>query len=507
MRGEAARRYHQATKHSYWSVRLGPHGLDWANQPIPFKLYRGLAPIPLPRELPRTGAPALDVACAPPWEGEGTPSLPALASVLYFSAGITKRLRYPGGEIYFRAAACTGALYHIDIYLVCGNLEGLEAGVYHFGPHDFALRRLREGDWRGLVVEAAGGEPSLARAPVIAVLASTFWRNAWKYRARTYRHCFWDSGTILANMLAMARAHHLPARVVLGFADGAVNRLLGLDGQREAALALVALGRSAPVAAKREEPPPLHLETEPLSRREVHYPEIMAVHRASSLADGAEAAAWRREPLSPASPPPAAGHVFPLPPPARGGEAIEEVVLRRGSARRFARRPIALEELSTVLACAAAPVPLEVTSGPALALNCIFLVVNAVEGVPAGAYLYRPEEHALELLREGEFREGAGYLALEQALGADASADIFFLSPLEQVLEALGDRGYRAAQLEAGIAGGRVYLAAYALGRGAAGLTFYDDEVTAFFSPRATALETMFLVAVGVPARLRRPSL
>ena len=293
MRGEEARRYHQLTKHSYWKVRLGPYGLDWANQPIPFKLYRGLEPIPLPRDFPRTSAPALEVVGSSPWPGPGRPNLAVLASILFFSAGITKRLRYPRGEIYFRAAACTGALYHIDIYLACGDLEGLEAGVYHFGPHDFSLRQLRRGDYRGMVVEAAGHEPSLARAPVVALLASTFWRNAWKYRARAYRHAFWDSGTILANMLAMARAHHISAQVVVGFADDAVNHLLGLDGQREAVVALVSLGQDGPAGPPPSQVPPLHLETVPLSRHEVHYPEIAAVHKASSLADGRQVAAWR----------------------------------------------------------------------------------------------------------------------------------------------------------------------------------------------------------------------
>ena len=64
------------------------------------------------------------------------------------------------------------------------ELPDLPAGVYHFGPHDFALRRLREGDWRAVLLEASGENPDLARAPVIVASASTYWRNAWKYQAR-----------------------------------------------------------------------------------------------------------------------------------------------------------------------------------------------------------------------------------------------------------------------------------------------------------------------------------
>ena len=65
---------------------------------------------------------------------DSIPQLQDLARILYFSAGITKTRTHPGGELYFRAAACTGALYEIELYAVTGDLPGLEAGVYHFNP-------------------------------------------------------------------------------------------------------------------------------------------------------------------------------------------------------------------------------------------------------------------------------------------------------------------------------------------------------------------------------------
>jgi hypothetical protein len=77
----------------------------------------------------------------------------------------------------------------------------------------------------------------------------------------------------------------------------------------------------------------------------------------------------------------------------------------------------------------------------------------------------------------------AGHLGLDQELPADAAVDSFFLADLRPILQPFGK--YRAVQLEAGIIGGRLYLAAYAQRLGATGLTFYDDEVTRFFSPHA----------------------
>ncbi|MCH8921421.1 MAG: SagB/ThcOx family dehydrogenase, partial [Chloroflexi bacterium] len=349
---EAAWEYHEGTKHSFQSVHSSRHLLDYETQPLPFKIYAGLEPIPLPRELEPSGVPALEAlaASAAEPEGERLPDLKLLARLLHYSAGITKRIRYPQGEMLFRAASCTGALYHIDLYLVCGDLPDLEAGVYHFGAHDFALRQLRRGDFRGELVRATAGESAVASAPATLICSSTFWRNSWKYQARAYRHCFWDSGTILANLLAMTAAHGVAAQVVCGFVDGWVNRLLGLDPQREVALALIPLGRDSAIgqAPKVE---PLALETTPLSRSEVDYPAIRAMHEASSLAEGTEVAAWRgAASVAPLASP--SGRLFPLRllnDKEAPHDAIEEVISRRGSSRRFARQPISLEQLSTAL--------------------------------------------------------------------------------------------------------------------------------------------------------------
>src|SRR5207244_2710378 len=99
---------------------------------------------------------------------------------------------------------------------------------YHFGPQDFSLRLLREGDFRS----ALG---TVENAPLMIACTGTYWRNAWKYQKRTYRHFGWDNGTLLANLLAMSNALGSSARVVCGFVDADANRLLDVDDQREVA--------------------------------------------------------------------------------------------------------------------------------------------------------------------------------------------------------------------------------------------------------------------------------
>jgi SagB-type dehydrogenase family enzyme len=478
-------------------VHRQPHHLDWDTMPRPFKVYPDLEALPLPRDFTTSMRPVLatlsDTGAA---SAEGPPlDRAALARLLFFSAGLLRHRKYPGGEIFFRAAACTGALYHIDVYVVCGALADLEAGVYHFGPHDFALRRLRAGDHREVVVRAAGHEPAVASAPVILVSTSTFWRNAWKYRARAYRHAWWDDGTLLANLLALAAAVDLPARVVLGFDDDALNRLLDLDTAHEVTLSLVAVGQgSAPPPAPAVEP--LGLATLPPSRREIEYPEIGRAHAASSL-PSADVAGWRGTIAS--RPAAAAGPLIPLAPSERVEEAVETVIVRRGSTREFARDPISFADLSTILRSATRGTSSDFAA-PGSPLVDVYAIVHAVDGLEPGTYAFDRGRDALALLRSGDFRREAGHLGLDQRLPADAAVDIYWLADLDAVFARFGERGYRAAQLEAAIEGGKTYLATYALRLGATGLTFYDDQVTAFFSPHAAGKSVMFLMACGRPA-------
>ena len=164
---EAAWSYHDATKHSQASIRANAHFLDWDNQPLAFKIYPTLEPLRLSTEVRQTGVAALSaIAESVPAQINAAPDLEAVAQMLYLSAGITRKRNYPGGEICFRAAACTGALYEVELYLVCGDLANLQAGVYHFAAAEFGLRRLRAGDHRRILLEATGGEPVIAHAPL-----------------------------------------------------------------------------------------------------------------------------------------------------------------------------------------------------------------------------------------------------------------------------------------------------------------------------------------------------
>jgi SagB-type dehydrogenase family enzyme len=351
-------------------------------------------------------------------------------------------------------------------------------------------------------------EAAVAHAPATIICTGTYWRNAWKYQARTYRHFGWDNGTLLANMLAVSAASGLPAEIVLGFVDAEVNGLLDLDTRLEVSLCLVPIGRtsgsSLPAAT---EVPALGLETIPLSQHEVEYPAMLEMHDASSLESVEEVNQWRAKPpvLLSSGLAGEAVRLPRLPEEERPKDTTEQVILRRGSTRTFDRAAsITVAQLSTILDCATRGLSADFLEPPGAQLNDLYLIVHSVKGLKPGAYFFGRVQSTLELLKEGEFRAEAHHLGLEQDLPADACVDIFFLADLKRILERYGNRGYRVVQLEAGAIGGRIYLAAYAQHLGATGLTFFDDDVINFFSPHATDKSAIFLLAIGKPLK-RKP--
>jgi SagB-type dehydrogenase family enzyme len=493
---DAAAALHERTKHTWQRLRAESHSLDWGNHPFPFKLYPDLAPLPLPRQLPDSGVPATQVLAGQVSAPGSTFDLAGLARLLFFSAGVTRILH----GVLFRAAPSAGALYPTELYAVCGPLAGLPAGVYHFEPAEFALRRLRDGDVRARLA-AAAAEPAIAGLPLCLVLTGIPWRTTWKYRERGYRHLFWDAGAIVANLLAVAAAAGWDARVLLGFVDQEVSALLGIGAPEEYPLALVTV--AAPTAAAPTGSPPLEPirpRTRPLSRSPRGYPLVTAAQRAGELPSAEALSAWRdqasRLHAQPATRSLAAGEAGQA---HAATDTIEAVILRRGSTRRFAQQSMPRGVLGWAMAAATRPVRSDFVPPHATLLEH-FLAVHAVQGLPPGAYRWSDGE--LQLLRAGIERGRTRSLCLGQDLGGDAAATVFHGAQLEPILAALGARGYRAAQLEGGVAAERLQLAAFALGVGATGLTFLDDEVSAFFATRAAPMLT---VAVGVPAYRARP--
>jgi hypothetical protein len=158
---------------------------------------------------------------------------------------------------------------------------------------------------------------------------------------------------------------------------------------------------------------------------------------------------------------------------------LDDVILQRGSTRRMDATATVSRELFE-FSLAAALRGLDVPH---------FVAVHAVDGLEPGLYRWPELERPL---RRGPQRETMLRACWDQDLGRDAAFVVVAAADIER----LDDRGYREAQLAAGLVEGRLHLAAYALGVGASGMTFLDSEIPGLLGE---PLAGLLFTCVGVP--------
>src|SRR5271155_2468549 len=159
---EAARVFHEITKHSYTSVRSSPHMLDWDIKPLPYKIYPGAASVALPRDLNLSSTPTLAALSSyMPADFSAPIETASLTRILFCADGLTRHKRLGPDDYHFRAAPSAGALYPIEIYVAAAAVDGLETGLYHFSPADLRMAGLRRGEWRPCIPRAAARRPPI----------------------------------------------------------------------------------------------------------------------------------------------------------------------------------------------------------------------------------------------------------------------------------------------------------------------------------------------------------
>jgi len=507
-----AKEFHEITKHSPVTIYFNRHYLDWENKPFPFKIYLNKPKVDLPSTFPY---PLEDSIGCLRKQMNLNPSkqkqidLKVLSQILFFSAGITRKMKVNDTVYYMRAASATGALYPIEIYLVCQKIQNLDAGVYHFCPADFTLTQLRKGDFRSILYTATGNNKKLIQAPITLIFTSIAWRNSWKYQARSYRHWFWDAGVILANFLALCNNNLFSSEIILGYQDELINNLLGVQNQKEAAIALASIESYYNYAQPEQSNSttqlvPINCETKPLSKyAETVYPDIWKIHNSSNLNSSIEIINWtsmkNKEYINLNKIRKISYKINTI-----KKYNIGDVILQRGSTRRFSKNPITLTQLQNILYLSSIGIPFDFITHEQSLID-IYFIANSVTNLQSGLYYYNKLENKIQALKKGNFSEKSGHLCLDQKLFSDASVVFFLLASMDTILKYFGNRGYRAVQLEGGICAGKIYLASYSHGLGASGSTFYDEEVTVTFLPHSNQKSTIITIGIGFPAYVSKP--
>jgi len=469
------REYHEATKHTAQSLRRTRHVLEWENMPDPFRHYEGVPLLDLPADPPPPEIPALELLQGARGKMPSADGPAFLSQLLYYSAAISASKLVPstGYRYALRVNPSSGNLHPTEFHFLTRGLENWPDGLYHYRPSSHMAEQRAVGDL---------DLPLTGSAPLVLILTSIAWREAWKYRDRAYRYCLHDIGHAWQALTLAARALGCESTATGAFRDDELARSCRLNPDEWPMLA-VAISNIKTQQHECGSAVWYGGQANQLSADPVAYPLIEAIHAATSTAD-LLVRSW--PPGRQADDGIGCGPVGPPYTPRPFGE----VARQRRSALDFrgGAESITLLQLTSML------------SGATTSFIQLYLYVHRVEGLDPGVYRYYPQQAQLEQIKSGDQRVAAAALSLQQELAGNACVAFSMIADIERAVRLHGDRGYRYVHFEAGAIGQRMYLAAEALGLGATGIgAFFDDEVHAYLNLSPSQGQVVYHFAIGYP--------
>jgi SagB-type dehydrogenase family enzyme len=487
--------YHDRTKHHPERYARGPGGLDWANQPDPFRRFGGAPILKLglaAGDDTPAGATLFGAGAVPP----RALSLGTVGLFFELSLGLSARKEIPGASWYLRMNPSSGNLHPTEAYAVLPALAGLPggAGVYHYAPLPHALEQ-----------RARWPQASPLEAAAFQVgLSSITWRESWKYGERAFRYCQHDVGHALAALRFAGAALGWRVELVPECDDARLARLLGLDREADYADAeretpeLLAAVIVNPSAGQISSPGAgTSLEWFGCANRLSATPvEWAAIGEAIAASERKSSGAEASESNGPAG--------WPPPAPPSCDRSSGQIIRQRRSAVDFdgitaLSLATFLAILDTTLPRTSAP-PFDAWPFPPRVHLVVF--VHRVTGLEPGLYFWRRTPADAEALRnalrsdfawecpvdrvpavplyrlaKGDLRDVARTLSCGQDIAADSAFSLGMLARFEPVLRERGAAAYRELFWEAGLIGQALYLAAEAAGVRGTGIGCYLDDV------------------------------
>ncbi len=218
------REYHESTKYSAQSLRRTQHFLDWANMPDPFRHYEGVPVVDLPADPPGPRISMLELLHGAAGGASATDGPAFLSQLLFYSAAISASKRVPstGDKYALRVNPSSGNLHPTEFHFFTRGLKNWPDGLCHYRPSSHMAEQRALGNFETM---PAGGF-----APIVFVLTSIAWREAWKYRDRAYRYCLHDMGHAWQALALAARALGCDSFATGHFPDDEVARWCRLSG-------------------------------------------------------------------------------------------------------------------------------------------------------------------------------------------------------------------------------------------------------------------------------------
>jgi len=149
-------------------------------------------------------------------------TLEEVSQLLWSAYGVTD----PRG---FKTTPSAGATYPLVIYLVAGDVLGLDVGVYRYIPETHSLTLIKKEDVREKLYIACLRQRWVLEAPIDIVLTANFKRTTKVYGKRGIRYVWMEFGHASQNVYLQATALGLGTVAVAAFYDYLIKEALGID--------------------------------------------------------------------------------------------------------------------------------------------------------------------------------------------------------------------------------------------------------------------------------------
>lgn len=489
--------YHEG---SSYPARAALPGLTLSARPEVYKEYPGKTEVALPPVSSEGGGDIVEAhqawisGTARPDAGELT--LEKLSVLLYHTQGVSKTLRSRGLAYDLRTAPSAGALYPVNLYVLVNKIKGVAPGLYYYHPKRAALLLLKADPMMADQLQMLSGSPDTYEdAPATVIFTTTFGRTAFKYKERAYRYVAMDTGHAAYNLGVCAASLGLRAPMIGRFDDRALNALLEVDPTVEAGLLIMPLGSS-----KATSPEPNFQSDAAGTGKPSKASFVELIHGGTSLRLAGGSGQLPRHPSKLEG----GSKDIPLPPPAQGKPLLAAIFARR-SVREYTTEPISLAELSALCAASAQNRKGASLADPLLACSApltLYAVVHNVKDLDPGVYRYIPATHALQLVKRGDFSKACLEACLQQEFCGTAAVVFMKTVKWKDLFYPDGDRGYRYANLCAGVMGEGLYLQCTALGIGVCGVgAFMDPSVAAILDLKSGEEVPLYVTAAGKPGK------
>ncbi|CBI38895.3 unnamed protein product, partial [Vitis vinifera] len=499
-------KYHNQTKHSFTNYARGPRGLDWANQPKPFRRFDSAPLVPLLHPPPPNQTPppysSVFLNLPPP-----KPISKSTISQLFFDSLAISAWKTTGFSTWsLRVNPSSGNLHPTESYIIAPAIESVSdsAFVAHYAPKEHSL-------------------------------------EAWKYGERAFRYCNHDVGHAIAAVSMAAAELGWDVKVLDGLGYEDLKKLMGLEIFPEFEIP------ARPVKGKF----PFNVNYRELS---------MAISRFSELKWKGKPNVLSREHIcwdiiyrtaEAVKKPLMIEHKFSIDPfhssrlfneSSYKNLTVSEVVRKRRSAVDMDGVHVMQRDTFYQILLHCLPsgsqnggkqgrqlgLPFRVLSWDSEVHAVLF--VHKVAGLPSGLYfLVRNEDHFDDLkkvtrsnfkwakpegcpddlplyeLTRGDFQELAKRISCHQDIAGDGCFSLGMVAHFEGTLQNKSAWMYPRLFWETGVLGQVLYLEAHAVGISATGIgCYFDDAVHELLGLRGSSFQSLYHFTVGGPVLDKR---